>query len=148
MWFAASTESGDDHSASPTVSQALRAAAQAERDLLATVAAALKHAHGAHRAALQTLRADHTAHLRAIDAAVADALYPTAPSSTASPSAQHASPPPSGKVRIAEVRAGEQKAASAAAARAAALTGRDAALLASIAACEATHAELLSGVGA
>jgi hypothetical protein len=146
VWFAASSEGDSGSSAPPTVSQALRAAAQAERDLLATVTAALKHAHGSHRAALQTLRADHTAHLHAVEAAIADALYPGSPSTSASPSGAHHTAAP-GKVRIAEVRAAEQKAAGAAAARAAALTGRAAALLASISACEATHAELLSGVG-
>jgi hypothetical protein len=42
------------------------------------------------------------------------------------------------------LRSAETAAAGAAAKRALTLTGRDAALLASISACEATHAELLS----
>ena len=145
VWLARSAEDDGGSSAPPTVSRELRVAAVAERDLLATVDAALEHAQGAsaHRSALQTVRADHLAHLKAIEAAIADALYPASPS--ASPAGPSSASTAAGKVRIAEVRAAEQRAASAASARAAQLTGRAAALLASIAACEATHVELLSG---
>ena len=143
VWLARSAEDDGGSSTPPTVSRELRVAAVAERDLLATVDAALEHAQGAHRSALQTLRADHLAHLKAIEAAIADALYPAAPSAT--PTGPSSASTATGKVRIAEVRAAEQRAASAASARAAQLTGRAAALLASIAACEATHVELLSG---
>src|SRR5690242_9563617 len=147
VWLATSADDGNGGSAPPSVSRELPAAAAAERDLVATVDAALKHAHGAHRGALQTVRADHLAHLKAIEAAIADALYPNAPSSaaaSASASASSSTSPGAGKVRIADVRAAGQRAAGAGSDRAARLTGRAAVLLASIAACEATHAELLS----
>jgi hypothetical protein len=45
---------------------------------------------------------------------------------------------------VAQLRQGETDASRAAAHRARQLTGRNAALLASIAACEASHAELLA----
>lgn len=77
-------------------------------------------------------RADHLAHLEAIRAMLA-AFAPTA-AAVSTPAAG----PPSREA----LRAAEAQAASAAAARAAVLSGRTATVLASIAACEATHAEL------
>jgi hypothetical protein len=148
VWLATSAEDDGGRAATPSVSPELRAAAGAERELLATVDAALEHAHGAHRSALLTVRTDHAAHLKAIEGAIADALYPLPASPSAAPGSATGSstaPPPAGKVRIAQVRAAEQRAAVVASARAAKLTGRSAVLLASIAACEATHAEFLVG---
>jgi hypothetical protein len=84
---------------------------------------------------LAPLRADHTAHLQALQAVAA--RYAAA-SAVAAPSATAA--PGLGAVRAAEARAGEQAADAALLA-----TGTDAALFASIAACEATHVEILSG---
>jgi hypothetical protein len=77
------------------------------------------------------VRADHVAHLQAIRALLA-AFAPA----TAAPA------PAAGHPTREGLRAAETQAASSAVARAAALTGRAAAVLASIAACEATHAEL------
>jgi hypothetical protein len=84
------------------------------------------------RAPMAMARADHLAHLQAIRALLAD----FATGATTGPT-----PAPGAATREA-LRAAEAAAASAAAARAAALTGRAATVLASIAACEATHAEL------
>jgi hypothetical protein len=77
-------------------------------------------------------RADHLAHVQAIHAMLA----------AFAPAAAVSSPAPGAATRE-TLRAAETQAASAAATRAAALTGRAAPVLASIAACEATHAELL-----
>lgn len=118
----------------------LTAAVAAEHVLLATLDAAVAHAHGSAKRVLRAIRDDHAEHLAALTAAVRDDAFP-APvpkSSTSAPA------PPSGKLRAADIRKIEQRAARAAAARAMRLSGRDAALLASIAASEATHAELLT----
>jgi hypothetical protein len=140
VWLAVSAGEGSSTPASPTASRDLRAAAAAEQALLAQVDAAARHAHGSDRDLLRAVRADHVAHLAAIEASIADALYPSVPSTSASASAPAA---PAGVVRIPDLRSAEVQAARAAAARAARLTGRSAVLLASIAAAEATHAELL-----
>jgi hypothetical protein len=87
------------------------------------------------RAALRVIRADHAAHLDALQAAAR--AYPGA-SSSVSPSV-----PPATALTRAALRDAEQAASTRAAAQAATLSGADAALLASIAACEATHAALL-----
>jgi hypothetical protein len=86
---------------------------------------------------LGQLRADHVAHRDALLAALDEALGATSPRPTAAP-------PAAGSLTRAELRVAEQAASAQAAAHAAQLAGRDAALLASIAACEAGHAELLS----
>jgi hypothetical protein len=112
----------------------LRAAVQAEQDLLAGLSGGVPDVPSD---LLRALRADHQAHLTALRASVAVALGSPSPSLAPAPR----SPGSNSRVRI---RALEAAAAQAAAHRAAALTGPDAALLASIAACEATHAELLS----
>lgn len=85
---------------------------------------------------LQQIRADHEAHLAALLAA---ATLAAGASPSAVPTAALGPP-----MTRDELRAAESAAARAAAQRALTLTGPDAALLASIAACEATHAELLS----
>ena len=89
------------------------------------------------RRLLGQARADHAAHLHALEQLVA--TYPTpAPSATSTPA-------PAGTPRtLVALRSAESAAATASAERARRLTGGPAALLASIAACEATHAELLA----
>jgi hypothetical protein len=122
----------------------LLAAAAAERTLLAQVDAALA-GDASLRTVLRQVRADHAAHLAALTAAVELATGAAASSGAASGSgsagARVPRPAPSSRDQL---RAAEAAAASAGAQRALALTGRDAALLASISACEATHAELLA----
>lgn len=82
------------------------------------------------------LRTDHRAHARAVEAAIREVGAVAVPSTA---TASRPEPVPS----RAHVRSAEASAAAAAAADAARLRGRQAALLASIAACEAGHAELL-----
>ena len=117
--------------------QTLLAAAEAERTLIAGIDAALA-AQSSLRPVLRQVRADHAAHLAALSAAVAVATGNASPSG--SPTRVR---PPTAPGRDL-LRSAETAAAGAAAKRALTLTGRDAALLASISACEATHAELLS----
>jgi hypothetical protein len=120
------------------VAKELTAAVAAERVLLSTVDAALARSHGPAKRMLRAIRDDHAAHLAALSAAVRDDAFPApVPKSSASP------PPVTGKIQPADIRKAERRASHAAAARAMQLSGRDAALLASIAASEATHAELL-----
>jgi hypothetical protein len=142
---AAGRDTGSQAATPPfAVAHALTDAAEAERALLEQVDAALARATGPRRAQLRQIRADHVAHLTAIKASIADALYPATPPAAASGSTSPSSSPARARVSVAQVRAGEQQASRAAAARAAQLTGRPAVLLASIAAAEATHAELLT----
>lgn len=87
------------------------------------------------RVAVRQVRVDHLAHRTALQAAI-DA-YPepavsTSPSNTGAVAA----------LTVAGLRSAEQQAAARAGARAGRLSGREAVLLASIAACEATHAVL------
>ncbi len=105
----------------------------AERDLLAAVAAT-SAAHPELGSLLTQLAGDHRDHERAFVTMLAD--YPGAATPTGVPTP----PPPDTALGL---RAVEQRAADAAAAHAAALWGAEATLLASIAACEAGHAELL-----
>jgi hypothetical protein len=110
---------------------ALISAVDAERVLLATIDAM---PDGPHRAVVAQIRADHTAHLHALRR-----LLATYPPPTRTPSHPGFTRPRT----LAQLRGVETYAAADAARRAAALDGAAAALLASIAACEATHAELL-----
>jgi hypothetical protein len=121
-------------------SRELTAAAAAERALMATVDDAVTTAQARHKRVLQAIRADHAAHLAAIEAAIADEIHPAA-SVSASPSVSVAPPVPAG---TSDLRSGESRAARAAAARALRMSGRDAVLLASIAASEAEHAVVLT----
>lgn len=115
----------------------LNAAAESERELIALIDALAKHAHGSRAALLAALRADHVAHQTAVRAAIADAMYPRTP-------AKSIRKPYSGpKPEFGDLLAQEQAATRSARTRAAKLTGRSAALLASIAASEAIHVELL-----
>lgn len=115
----------------------LRAAGEAERELILLIDRLAEHAHGSRAALLAALRADHVAHQAAVRAAIADAVYPhPAPKLIGKPVAVP-------KPKLADLRVREQQATRAARTRAARLTGRSAALLASIAASEAIHVELL-----
>jgi hypothetical protein len=117
----------------------LLAAVHAEQVLLAHVAAATR-ARSAPAAVLRALRTDHAAHLAALTAAVSIATGTAGSSAAESSPATSASPPSADRGQL---RAAENAAAASAARRALLLTGRDAVLLASIAASEACHAELL-----
>lgn len=138
VWVALSADGSNSHAAPPAALRDLRAAAAAEQALIDQVDAAARHVQGARGDALRLLRADHVAHLTAIRASIADLVYPAKPAGTTP-----APRPATARVSVAEVRDRERAAAKAAADRAARLTGDAAALLASIAAAEAAHAELL-----
>ncbi len=121
----------------PAPPRALVAAAAAERTLIADLDATTGGTPEVRRLITQA-RADHVAHLRALDALVAD--YGTPPTASAAASSR-----PKGTPRTRQqLRAAEGLAATAAARRAGGFSGARAALLASIAACEATHADLLA----
>ena len=109
----------------------LVAAAEAEHALLAYLDEVVTN-QPQQRAALAQLRRDHAAHATALEAALSS--YSRTPRT---PQALHATPD------IAALRTVEQAASQRAARQAAALQGEHAVLLASIAACEATHVELL-----
>ena len=114
---------------------ALDAAIAAEQDLLADLTATTGGAKDV-RLVIAQARADHTAHLRALRGVLA---------SLPEPAHHRRLVPPPGRPRTqAQLRTAEARAAHVAAARAGRLDGSLAALLASIAACEATHAELLT----
>lgn len=102
----------------------IREAAAREQVLLAAVDAT------AGDPVLSAVRADHVEHLRTLEAMEHGAAHPS-------------SSGPSARLAVVDVRRAELDAASAGAAMSAQLTGADAALLASISACEASHAELL-----
>ncbi|HEV7192085.1 MAG TPA: hypothetical protein VGN35_02685 [Jatrophihabitantaceae bacterium] len=127
----------------PSAPPELVAAAAAEAHLIALIDQV--NTHPQPSAVLAGIRGDHAAHLAALQAALA--AYPGTPASSTSPTSPTATPPSgSGPVgdRVARVRAAEQAAAAEAQARARILDGALATLLASISACEATHAALLS----
>lgn len=111
---------------------ALSAAAVAERRLIADLDATTGGTP-AVRQIIVAARADHADHLAALEDLLA--TYPApGPAPDRLP----------GKPRTrAQLRTAEQRASSAAARHAEALDGARAALLASISACEATHAELM-----
>ena len=111
----------------------LVAARDAERALIASIDASTAH-DATMRTPLTPIKADHVAHLAALEAAIG--AYP-APAAT--PAAARGA-----RLDRAGLRAAERAAAAQGARRAAVLTGRNATLLASIAACEASHAELLT----
>jgi hypothetical protein len=111
----------------------LVAAAEAERRLVADLVATTGGAPDV-RVVIEQATADHRAHL-----AVLDALLGRYRSLE-----RNASPAPGTPRTKAQLRAAERAAAAGAADRALRLAGREAALFASIAACEASHAELLA----
>jgi hypothetical protein len=138
VWWAVSDD-GTKGAAPPAhLVRALHGAAAAELGLIGTLESALKHPGGSSAATLRAIRADHAQHLAAIHALIADVSYPATPSNSTESAYSNG-----GRVSLAELRTGEQQASRAAARLAGALTGQAAVLLASIAACEATHAELL-----
>jgi hypothetical protein len=117
----------------PAAPAALVAAAAAERALVADLSATTGGAPDV-RLVIEQAQVNHRAHLAAIEDLLT--AYGT-PSPTPSP--------PRGIPRTkVQLRAAEMAAATAATQRAEALRGRQATLLASIAACESTHAELLT----
>lgn len=126
-------------SAQPTLPPAdVVAALESERTLIADLDATTGGS-GKVRQVIKQARADHAAHLRALRELVA--TYDAAPATKSAPGSSTSAP---GTPRTrAQLRLAEQRAATTAAQRAAAVDGPNAALLASIAACEATHAELL-----
>ena len=120
----------------------LAAAAAAERALIAATDAAIASSDGGNRAEFHLIRTDHAEHLAALEAAIAQAVYPArAPSGSAAATGAPGRPATPSRSAL---RASEQRAAGACAKRALQLSGADATLLASIAAAEASHAELLS----
>jgi hypothetical protein len=115
----------------PTAPPALLAAARAERALIADLDATTGGTP-AVRQVIGLARADHAAHLEVLTAMLARYRRPPAPHRR-----------PRGRPRtLAQPHLAEIDAARDAAERAASLAGASAALLASIAACEASHAEL------
>ena len=126
---AALRHSDPNEAATPgVVPAALLTALQAESHLIASIDAMGAPVSLAH------VRADHVQHRQAIAAAIAQ----TAGAPVATPSAAPAAP-----ITVAQLLTAEQAAAAAAARAASQLVGAHAALLASISACEASHAELL-----
>ncbi|HEU5265462.1 MAG TPA: hypothetical protein VFU35_02135 [Jatrophihabitans sp.] len=125
----------------PTPPQVLVDAAAAERALLADLDATTGGTP-AVRSVIRQVRADHAAHLRALTELIATYGVPAGgrPSSVLG----SASAAPGTPRTRAALRGAERRAATAAARRADQLTGGHAALLASIAAAETTHADLLS----
>jgi hypothetical protein len=113
----------------------LVAALNSERALIAAIDATTGGSP-AVRTSLRQVRADHVAHQVALQAAV-DA-YPESPAGNPS------SPGAVAALTVAGLRNAEAQASAQAATRAARLTGRQAALLASIAACESSHAVLFA----
>jgi len=116
----------------PPVPPPLLAAAAAERALIADLNATTGGSSEV-RAVIEQARANHTAHLAALAALLSAYRRPPA----------GASPRPGRPRTKAQLRIAESAAAQAAADRAGALAGAQATLLASIAACESTHAVLL-----
>jgi hypothetical protein len=125
----------------PAPPQVLIAAAAAERALLADLDATTGGTP-AVRSVIRQVRADHAAHLGALLGLLA--TYPAPAGDRPSAALGSASAPPGAPRTRAALRDAERRAAAAAAARADRLTGGHAALLASIAAAEATHADLLA----
>jgi hypothetical protein len=128
------TRSTPTPAAAPLPPAALIAAVRAERALIADLDATTGGTPEVRRV-IVAARADHAAHLATLTAILR---------------AHHRTPgeTPARRVRgtprtRAQLRAAEEQAARAAARCAASLDGAEAAVLASIAACEATHAELL-----
>jgi hypothetical protein len=117
----------------PVAPPELLAAAAAERRLIADLDATTGGTPAVRRV-IVSARADHAAHLAALTRLLAGYRRTAA----TRPGAVRGTP----RTR-AELRAAEERAAAAAAAHAATLPGGLAALLASISACEASHAELL-----
>jgi hypothetical protein len=130
----------------PAPAAELASALTRERQLLAQVAdliAATLPTDSAH-SVLAVIRADHQAHAGAISALITESGARPAPAPTSSASSgSPTSPTPPGPT-LAGHKSAEQAASDAAASDAARAHGAAAVLLASIAACEAGHAELIA----
>ena len=113
----------------------LLSALERERTLLATVRASVGDA--ALATVTGPLVADHTEHEATLSGLLA--TYPTASRSAS----ESSSPPPAAPTSVAALRQAEGAAAEEAAAESAAASGALAAVLASICACEASHAAWL-----
>lgn len=133
-------EPGPHRDLPPEPPAVLVAALAAEQALIASIKAST--GGGATvQAKLALVAADHLKHATVLQALIEEtgaAPQPAVPSGSPGDT-QPATPQP-----LAQLVTAEQSASAAAAKWAAALSGRDATLLASIAACEATHVELLS----
>jgi hypothetical protein len=127
----------------PRPPQALLAAAEAERALIADLDATTGGVPDLRRVIAQ-VRDDHAAHLRALVALLGQFEHVPVRERRRRhvPARKHRRPRGTPRT-LAQLRAAERRAATAAAEHASALDGGYAALLASVAACEATHAELL-----
>jgi hypothetical protein len=126
----------------------LVAAAASESRLLSAIDGALAH-DPPLRSLLAGVRADHVAHqavLRAALARYASTPANASPSATIAPPQPEPQPQPGPQPHLSRVRvrALELQAAATASRYARALSGPDSAVLASISACEASHAELLA----
>jgi hypothetical protein len=119
----------------PLPPPALLAAVAAERTLIADLDATTGGTAPVRRVIVQ-VRSDHAVHLAALNRLLGQFRRPSA---AAAPSPHRRGTPRT----LAQLHAAEQQASVAAAQRAARLDGGLAALFASMAACEATHAELL-----
>ena len=121
----------------PPAPRALLAAISAERVLIADLTATTGGTPPVRRIIVRA-HADHAAHLAAL-VQLREAFGPSPGSRSPSPSPSLRGTPRT----LAQLRAAEAQASAAAARHAAQLDGGLAALLASISACEASHAELL-----
>jgi hypothetical protein len=120
---------------------ALTIALVREQHLIATLTSAVATASVDPRAALlPSLLADHRAHASAISALIATPQSAPGPTASGASSAPTGTSPPT----VDELRAAEQAALTSAAAQSATVRSAAAVLLASIAACEAGHVELIS----
>ena len=117
------------HPAHRVAPQQLTDAAHSERVLVATIGARIKK-FPQQAVLLRQLRSDHALHAAALDAAIFEHTGQLPRAVAAAVTTGH----------LIDI---ERRAAADAARRALALTGSDAGLLVSIAACEATHVELL-----
>ncbi len=134
--------SGSPRGPSTAATHQLSAALDRERSLLASIDARIV-ADPAAAGALANIRSDHVAHAVAIAATLhvsaGVSVAPTGPSTQTSASPD-AIPAPT----VAALAAAESAAQQAGAAASAVLSGADAVLIASVSACEAGHAALLS----
>ncbi|MEO9137477.1 MAG: hypothetical protein ABI345_00250 [Jatrophihabitans sp.] len=122
---------------------ALLDAIAAEQALIADLDATTGGSFEVRRGIVQA-RADHAAHLRVLVSAASPFDRPKSRTPTLSSTGSSSARAPGVARTAKELRSAEQTASTAAARRAASLDGRLATVLASIAACEATHAELFA----
>ncbi|MDP9093709.1 MAG: hypothetical protein M3N95_12445 [Actinomycetota bacterium] len=134
----------------PAAPPELLAALASESSLISAIDGATSH-DPSLRSLLTGVRADHIAHQAVLRAALAAYASPSANPTPRNPvplnptqtSSGQASPGPGGLGRT-QLRSLEQRASAAVSGYARAVFGPDASVLASISACEASHAELLA----